>query len=1236
MRVRTVIAVAALLVVAVPAAVAQAAATPTVSELTGGVTSGFTPNSFPDAITVGPDGHIWFTEFEGPGASGQLQGKGAVGRVNDDGSVSELVGGVTSGFDPYGGPEAITTGPDGRIWFGAALDPGWIGEVIDGKASGFTGGQAGFAANTEPASGPDSITTSADGHIWFTQYNDPGRLGEVFANHVHELIGGVTSGFSPNRGPAQITTGPDGRLWFSEKSAPGGIARVNDDGTVTELTGGATSGFRADTGPQGITTGPDGHIWFVESRDPGAIARVNDDGTVTEFRAGATPGFTPNNDPGLITTGPDGHLWFTEYGDGGLIPGRIARLNDDGTVSEFTSGVTPGFSPGAGPTGITSGPDGRVWFAEYGRGGIGAISVGPAVATGGADGLGASTATLEGSVRPNGQQTVYRFEYGPTTAYGLQTPLSPAGSAVAAAPVSAALTGLQPGTVYHYRLVATNDTDTTIGHDQTFTTSPGASVAEAAPGDIQPPGAPGALHGRYRRGSLVLSWRAASDNVGVARYRLYRNGVARATIPGGSTRVVLRGFRTRHRTVFALRAFDAAGNAGPDSDALIVTPVRRAKGRRARYHIVSAPITGGRLRPAALPQQSGVVDLATQANVSILGGGGATVAPAGDVNGDGLADVILGAPGRGAYVVFGKPSPGTVDLGSLGHGGFRIAGVDGPIAAAGDVNGDGFSDLLLGAAGATYVVFGGPSLRAVDLAALGDGGIRIGGATQTRAAGAGDVNGDGFDDVIVGAGNAGYVVFGKPDAAPIDLTALGAGGFRMSAASRVSAVAGAGDLNGDGRADLIVGATPEVYVVFGRASSAPVDLSMLGSGGFAIDGAADLDQPGFFSVAGAGDVNGDGRADVIVGQGGVTHDFPDAGSAYVVFGKSTPDPVDVTALGSRGFSIEGVGENARAGGSVAGAGDVNGDGLADLIVGAQYADGLGRADSGAAYVVFGKRSTTAVDLGSLGSQGFVMAGAAALDSAGTSVAGAGDVNGDGRPDVIVGALAPSTTNNVGLAYVVYGFGSPALAYSPLTATVGTPLAPVGPALLRRTGAASFTVFPALPSGLTLDPATGTISGTPQAVQANSVYEVTMSDLTGPVTAPLAVQVSPAPTTTMTSTSTPTAPARALTLVVSGRRRQRLLRQGAVRVSGSCDEACTLSVTGTVRIAGTTGVSLRRSQAALSAPGTTTLRLAVSRAARRRLARLLSAGRRGDVTVTVRARDAAGHAVTSKFTITVLR
>jgi hypothetical protein len=468
---------------------------------------------------------------------------------------------------------------------------------------------------------------------------------------------------------------------------------------------------------------------------------------------------------------------------------------------------------------------------------------------------------------------------------------------------------------------------------------------------------------------------------------------------------------------------------------------------------------------------------------------GMSVASAGDINADGFADLIVGADladptadgSGGSYLVFGKESGfgATLQLSSLdGQNGFRLDGVTAgdmsgrSVSSAGDVNGDGFADLIVGAPGAepynlgaSYVVFGKASGFAANLALAsldGNNGFRLDGVAPIDRSGcsvssAGDFNGDGFDDIVVGAygadpnGNgsgSSYVVFGKASGfdAVVSLVGLnGTNGFRLDGVAAYDqsgrSVSSAGDVNGDGFADLIVGAdhaspngtySGASYVVFGKVSGfgATLQLSSLdGNNGFRLDGAAAYDRSSL-SVSSAGDFNGDGFGDIVVGAIGADPNGSNSGASYVVFGKASGFGATLQLLsldGNNGFRLDGVAAEDWSGFSVSSAGDFNGDGFGDLIVGARLADPNGYA-SGASYVVFGKASGfgASLELSALdGNNGLQIRGEAASDFSGGAVASAGDVNGDGFDDVVVGAfLADTDGGNSGASYVIFG-GPPA-------------------------------------------------------------------------------------------------------------------------------------------------------------------------------------------------------------------
>ncbi len=441
---------------------------------------------------------------------------------------------------------------------------------------------------------------------------------------------------------------------------------------------------------------------------------------------------------------------------------------------------------------------------------------------------------------------------------------------------------------------------------------------------------------------------------------------------------------------------------------------------------------------------------------------GASVAAAGDVNGDGFGDVIVGAPAYGASQAEGGAA--FVFLGSAaGFGGSSPADaaaviqcdqagaeVGTSVAAAGDVNGDGFADVVIGAGGyddveidggAAFIFLGSAAGITGSFTADADSVIQSdqsGAGLGSAVASAGDVNADGYADVIVGAPLFGH---GDSDQGPTPYGAafvfLGsAAGITASSPANASAtigldqadadlgasVASAGDVNGDGFADVVVGAP---YYNQGEADEG-LALVILGSTtGIAAELTADADatiepdQAGArlgASVASAGDVNGDGFSDFIVGAPFYDDGETDEGAAFVFLGS----PAGITACATAGAAaaIESNQADAQLGNAVASAGDVNGDGFADIVIGAHRYDD-GESNEGAAFVFLG--SPDGVTGSSPADAGAVVESDQVDAFLGTSVASAGDVNGDGFTDLIVGAVGyEHGQSDEGAAFIFLG------------------------------------------------------------------------------------------------------------------------------------------------------------------------------------------------------------------------
>jgi streptogramin lyase len=329
----------------------------------------WTYSGYPEYITSGPDGNLWFTE----GRSNKI------GRITPAGVITEF---TVPTADSY--PVGIVTGPDGNLWF----------TENSGNKIGMITTAGVFAEYAIPTadSGPWGIASGPDGNLWFTEFAG-NKIGNITTDGTTLNEYDVPTASS---GPTEITTGPDGNLWFTEYSG-NKIGNVTTDGTTFNE-------YTVPTGasnPWGITTGPDNNIWFAEyaGSNIGQLIVGTDPIVINEY-----PLYPDKQgEPTGITVGFDGNIWFSDSFFGNI--GQVTGIGATVTINEYP--VPTSFS---WPVGLVTGPDHNLWFAELNAGKIGQLLV----VTSGPSHTVTPSAGSNGSISPNTPQTV---NYGDSTSF---------------------------------------------------------------------------------------------------------------------------------------------------------------------------------------------------------------------------------------------------------------------------------------------------------------------------------------------------------------------------------------------------------------------------------------------------------------------------------------------------------------------------------------------------------------------------------------------------------------------------------------------------------------------------------------------------------------------------------------------------------------------------------------------------------------------------------------------------
>jgi streptogramin lyase len=538
---------------------------------TGAITefsTGLTNKRTPTSITAGPDGNLWFTEAGNPGA---------IGKITPLGGITEYTAGMTANKTPT----AITLGGDGNLWFTENSNPGAIGQITPSGV--ITEFSTGLTTNNDPS----GIAAANDGTVWFTEAG-LAKLGNIAPDgSITEYTTGLTSNSSPWRAAA----GPDGNLWFTEHANPGRIAQLTLPPAASTSVPTATSGSAA-TLAAAVTPNSQSTTYYFDwgaSSDYGSSTSSASAGSgssaqnVTASISGLTPGntyhyrvvatnasgttygrdmtFTAQTMPIVETqaatdvAGTSAKLratvdpnsfstsyhfdWGTGTLYGSTVPAIDVAVGSDSTnhsVEQTLSGLTPGATyhyrvVAASSAGTSLGAD-ETFTTPMPA---------PTVSQGDATAIGSSAATLNATANPQGSATSYHFDFGATTEYGSQWPSFevPLGSDNSDHALAQTVSGLAPGTTYHYRLVAASAAGAAYGPDQTFTTAaapvdPGPGTNDPGKGTVAPPVLPPATP-PVRGRSVTLKPASGSVLVllpGTAEYVPLGNA---STLPVGTT-----------------------------------------------------------------------------------------------------------------------------------------------------------------------------------------------------------------------------------------------------------------------------------------------------------------------------------------------------------------------------------------------------------------------------------------------------------------------------------------------------------------------------------------------------------------------------------------------------------------------------------------------------------------------------------------------------------------------------